>query len=159
MIPIPKLVFAAASAAMLTVAAPTGEEAAHARHKNFEKLGDAFENLEKQAKKNKPDVAVIQRETAQVVALGEQSPAWFPLGSGPGNGFKTKALAEVWTQPDEFKALQEKFLAAVAKLNQTVAAGEMSAVAAEVEHTGEACGACHKKFRKQSSLFSIFGGD
>jgi cytochrome c556 len=29
---------------------------------------------------------------------------------------------------------------------------------ADVEHTGEACSECHKKFRKESSIFSIFGG-
>ena len=146
-------------AAFTASAQQTGKQAAHARHDGFEKLGDAFEKLDKQAKKPKPDAAVVQREAAQVLALGKESANWFPAGSGPGNGFKTHARAEVWTQTADFNTLQETFMAAAEKLNQAAAAGDMSVIAAQVEHTGEACGECHKKFRKESSLFSIFSGD
>lgn len=148
-----------ASTAFTASAQQAGKQAAHARHEGFEKLGDAFEKLEKQVKKSKPDAAVVQREAGQVLALGKESANWFPAGSGPGNGFKTHVRAEVWTQTAAFNELQEKFLAAAVKLNETAAQGDMSKVAAEVEHTGEACGECHKKFRKESSLFSIFSGD
>lgn len=138
------------------VAQQSGKDAAHDRHENFEKMGDAFEKLEKETKKKKPDSAVIQREVALVSQLGEESVTWFPAGSGPGNGFKTETLAEVWTQPEVFKDLQEKFLAASAKLSALAAANTVTH--ADVERTGETCSECHKKFRKESSIFSIFGG-
>jgi cytochrome c556 len=138
-------------------AEPAGKEAAHERHHHFEALGDSFETLEKQAKKSKPDAAIVQREAAQVAKLGRQIQLWFPPGSGPGNGFKTHAKAEVWTDMPAFNDLLEKFVVAADQLNQKAAAGDMSVMAAAVEHTGEACSECHKKFRKEKSLFSIFG--
>jgi cytochrome c556 len=138
------------------VAQQSGKDAAHDRHEKFEEMGDAFEKLEKETKKKKPDTAVIQREVAVISKLGKESIMWFPVGSGPGNGFKTETLAEVWTQPDVFKDLQEKFLAASEKLSASAAANTVTH--AEVEQTGETCSECHKKFRKESSFFSIFGG-
>jgi cytochrome c556 len=138
------------------VAQQSGKDAAHDRHENFEKMGDAFEKLEKETKRKKPDSAVIQREVALVSQLGKESVTWFPAGSGPGNDFKTESLAEVWTQPEAFKDLQDKFLAASAKLSELAAANTVTH--ADVERTGETCSECHKKFRKESSIFSIFGG-
>jgi cytochrome c556 len=150
------LTFATASSVM--AAEQTGKQVAQQRHADFEKIGDAYETLEKQIKKSKPDTAVIQREAALVLTMGKEIPNWFPEGSGPDKGIKTKARAEIWTQAADFARLQETFMATAEKLNQTAAAGDFSTIAAQFEQMGEACSECHKQFRKDKSLFSIFGG-
>jgi len=150
------LAFVAAPSVM--AAEQTGKQVAQQRHADFEKIGDAYEILEKQIKKSKPDAAVIQREAALVLTLGKEIPNWFPEGSGPGKGIKTKARAEIWTQAADFTRLQEMFMATAEAMNQTAAAGDVSALSAQFEKMGEACSECHKQFRKDKSLFSIFGG-
>lgn len=136
----------------------TAKQVAQQRHADFEKIGDAYETLEKQIKKSKPDAAVIQREAALVLAMGKEIPNWFPEGSGPDKGVKTKARAEIWTQAADFTRLQETFMATAEAMNQTAVSGDFSTISAQFEKMGEACSECHKQFRKDKSLFSIFGG-
>ena len=150
--------FSPAQSADSGAAAVAGKKAAHDRHENFEDMGTAFEKLEKESKKRSPDPALVKGYVTQIATLGKESTNWFPPGSGPGNGFKTKALAEVWSQPDAFQALQEKFLAEAEKLSQLAPGADNAKLIAQVTATGEACSECHKKFRKESGLFSIFGG-
>jgi cytochrome c556 len=137
----------------------TAKQAARDRHEKFEDLGTAFENIEKEAKKSTPDSAKVQRYAAEIETSGKDSINWFPAGSGPGNGFKTKAKAEVWSKPTEFQDLHDKFIAEATKLNQIAATADKAALAVQVHATGEACSECHEHFRKQGGLLSIFGGD
>src|SRR5947207_2608382 len=76
----------------LTVAPLKPVQAAKARHESFEDLDDSFEALLKEAKRAAPDAVAVQRHANRIDAFAKDSVNWFPPGSGPGNGFKTKAL-------------------------------------------------------------------
>ena len=62
-----------------------------------------------------------------------------------GNG---GALPVIWQKPAEFKAEQDKFLAAVDKLNATAQSGRLDDIRAAYQTVGESCKSCHQNFRR-----------
>ncbi len=127
------------------------------RHESFEHMGETFEDLEKEIKRKSPDLARIQQNANQIDAWARDQINWFPIGSGPESGFKTDAKAEVWKQPAEFRALQDKFIVEAGALKTIAADGPVEDLATQIEKTGQVCSQCHETYRKQFSLFSIFG--
>lgn len=61
-----------------------------------------------------------------------------------GNGY---TLPTVWQKPAEFKAEEEKFIAAVDELNAKAQSGDFEAIKAAYAKTGESCKSCHSVFR------------
>ena len=62
-----------------------------------------------------------------------------------GNG---DALPEIWAKPAEFKAEQDKFLAAVDKLNAAAQRGNLEEIKAAYGEAGASCKACHNGYRR-----------
>jgi cytochrome c556 len=117
-----------------------------ARHHHYHELGDAFKTVRDQSRAGTPDLKAI-KGAAQVVndaAIDQQK--WFPAGTGPGAG-KTRALAEIWTRPDDFKAAQKLFSDAAPKLLAAANSGDVAAVKAQFGEVGKACKNCHDTFR------------
>ncbi|ULJ64616.1 c-type cytochrome [Wielerella bovis] len=61
-----------------------------------------------------------------------------------GNG---DALPAIWEKPDEFKAEQDKFLAAVDKLNAAAQSGDLAQIKAAYGEAGASCKSCHDAYR------------
>lgn len=61
-----------------------------------------------------------------------------------GNG---DSLPAVWDKPDAFKAEQDKFLAAVEKLNAAAQTGKLEDIKVAFGETGASCKSCHESFR------------
>ena len=72
---------------------------------------------------------------------------WFPAGSGPKEGVKTRAKAEIWNKPQDFNAAQKLFQEQAGKLNTVAASGDVAAVRAQFGEVGKACKNCHDTFR------------
>ena len=70
----------------------------------------------------------------------------FPAGSGVG---ETRAKPEIWQDWAKFKAATKAFQAAALELARIAETGDMAAVGAQLKKVGEACGGCHKPFRKK----------
>ena len=82
---------------------------------------------------------------AQVIATTTlKIPDVFPADSQQGD---TKALPEIWTNPDDFSAKYKAAQEEAALLVTAVAGGDMAAVKAQFEKMGAACGGCHKVYR------------
>lgn len=62
-----------------------------------------------------------------------------------GNG---DALPAVWEKAAEFKAEQDKFLAAVDNLNTAAQSGKLEDIKAAYDATSGSCKSCHDAFRK-----------
>jgi cytochrome c556 len=117
------------------------------RHDGYHKLGDAFKTIRDQLKADAPDAAQI-KSAAQVVAdTSVQQFKWFPAGSGPKTGVKTRAKAEIWSNPSDFEAAQKLFADAAAKLNKSASSGDVAAVKAQFGDVGKSCKNCHDTFR------------
>ena len=69
----------------------------------------------------------------------------FPPGSGDG---ETRAKAEIWTKSADFEKALKAFQDASGKLVEAADSGDMAAVGAAMGNLGQACGGCHKPFRK-----------
>ncbi|HWA59738.1 MAG TPA: cytochrome c [Caulobacteraceae bacterium] len=125
----------------------SGADAAKARVANMKSLGGAGKAIGDQLKSGSPDAAVVKTQAARMVELANAMPTWFPKGSGPESGAKTRALPLIWSDPAGFSAAQKGFAAQVTKLNALAAAGDMAAVGGQMNAVGAACKTCHDKFR------------
>lgn len=138
------------------MAAPFGALVAHdehatgiykVRHDEYHKLGDAFKVIRDQIRAGSPDTGAI-KEAAQVVSDASVNQfKWFPAGSGPQSGAKTRAKPEIWSRPQDFEAAQKLFAEQAKKLSSAAASGEVAAVRAQFGEVGKACKNCHDNFR------------
>jgi cytochrome c556 len=82
---------------------------------------------------------------AQVIAdTTHKLPDLFPADSQVGD---TKALPDIWANPDDFNAKIKEAEEQAAMLVTAVAGGDMAALKAQFEKVGAACGGCHKVYR------------
>ena len=128
-------------------AGPSGADAAKARGEHMKALGASVKPLVDQMKTDAPDMAVVKASSAKIAVAGAQLPTWFPKGSGPDSGAKTRALPEIWTDATGFAAAEKTFTAESAKLDSLAKAGDINGVKAQFAVVGAACQGCHKKYR------------
>ena len=118
-----------------------------ARHERYEEMGRAMKGISDQLKAGSPDVAAIQRHAALIARYGPQIPGWFPEGSGPETGRRTRAKAEIWREPEAFRAAQQRMERASAEFHRTAQSGDVAAIRAALPELGKSCKNCHDRFR------------
>jgi len=140
----------------LAIAAPAGILLAHdehatgifkVRHDEYHKLGDAFKTIRDQTKSGSPDMTRIKTAAQVVNDASINQFKWFPAGSGPESGHKTRAKAEIWGKPQDFEAAQKRLGDQGPKLLAAANSGDIDAVKAQYAATGKACKNCHDTFR------------
>jgi cytochrome c556 len=129
------------------LAAVDAAKVEHDRLENYKKIGGAFKAVNDQLKAEKPDTGVIAAQAHIVRDLAGQIPSWFPAGSGPETGIKTRAKAEIWADKAGFAAAAKGLEAESAKLETLAKAGDIEAIKGQFKATGGACKTCHDKFR------------
>lgn len=145
-----KLLFmgiAAACAAGMAQAAdaPAGFDMIAARQAGQDLVGGTFTGLLQAAKQKAPDVKPF---ASAAHALTKWEPVFmtmFPPGTE--HGHNTKALPAIWTDRAGFQQAAQNLTQAAAKLEQVAHAGDQAGFAQQVHALGDACTACHKKFR------------
>src|SRR5438552_7722302 len=98
---------AVALAAATAVAATSGADAVKSRIDYMKGLGGAAKALIEQQRSGASDPAVVKVEEAKVAAAAQAIPTWFPKGSGPEAGVKTRALPAIWSDAPGFSAAQQ----------------------------------------------------
>jgi cytochrome c556 len=92
------------------------------------------------------DAKIVARNAGYLHALSEM----------PWDGFtpetkdtteKHRALPAVWEQPAKFKEAQDRFQAAVIKLEAASKGGDEGNTKGAIGEVNKACGACHENFR------------
>jgi len=68
---------------------------------------------------------------------------FFPEGSDK----DTKAKPEIWQNRADFDSKMDHMIAEAGKLPAVVRSGDMAAFKKQVGETGQACKACHDKYR------------
>jgi cytochrome c556 len=87
------------------------------------------------------------RANADIVALLAKLPfAGFIEGTDKGD---TKAEAEIWTEPDKFRAATQKMQDEVARLNAAAKTGNLAQIKTAFGAVGESCKSCHDNYRKE----------
>ena len=126
-------------------------EVIHARQHRLHSLGREFKSLRDRAGDSHPNWSAIAGEANDIERLAAALPGWFPAGSGPGHGVKTRAAAAIWAQPKAFARAARTFLNRARDLQQAAARHDRRALAPRARALGEACGSCHRRFRARGS--------
>jgi cytochrome c556 len=121
------------------------------RQDGLKKMGLAFKNVNDELKTDSPKLAVIQESAKVFQQTAKEIKGWFPAGSGPESGVKTKAKAEIWSQAADFAAARDKLATEADAFAQTAASGDIDKIKAQVRPMGGACGNCHRTFREKDT--------
>ncbi len=92
------------------------------------------------------DAAAFSAAALRLQALSTQP---WPLFTADSNYPPTKAQAQVWEKPADFKQAQQDFLDSVNQLAQAAQAGTLAAGRPAVEQVQQRCKACHDQFRQR----------
>lgn len=118
-----------------------------ARIDAMKSMGGNLKTVNEQLKGATPDAAAIKMAVAGISTTGKDVASWFPAGTGPESGVKTRAKAEIWSDAAGFKAAADSFVAGNAKFSTVVAGGNIDAIKADLKAFSDGCGGCHMKFR------------
>lgn len=110
-------------------------------------LGADYKIINDSLKTDAPDKMAIAGAAKRIADGGKNILSLFPVGTGAEAGVKTRAKAEIWAQPAEFKAAEAKSAAASTKFVQVAAGGSLDAIKAGFKDLTDGCGACHMPFR------------
>ncbi|MET0660587.1 MAG: cytochrome c [Steroidobacteraceae bacterium] len=136
-----------ALSAPIAIAASAAENAIKARHDHYHELGDAFKVIRDELRASSPNWDRIKPAAQAVKEASVDQGKWFPTGSGPESGLKTRAKAEVWSDPKGFEAAQLAFAREAPKLVLLSQTGDAEGLTAQFKAVGKTCGGCHDKFR------------
>ena len=139
------MVLAAALAATPLLAAPA--DTVRARVDNYRELGAAFKGVNDGLRGSEVQTVLIAQSVRQIRNASRGQFEWFPAGSGPQSGAKTRAKAEIWSQPAKFKGAQDAFAKAADDLQRAVTAKDVAAIRLSAQKLGGTCKACHDAFR------------
>ena len=141
------LILAAPAGAQSPVAVPPGTLIA-ARQSGMDLSYAAVASL-KAAVKAKEDVKTLQPTAEALAGWAQVVPTLFPPGTNKGNN--TTALPAIWTDTAGFQKDVAVYQDATKALAAAAKAGDRAAFVAAFKDMGQACGACHKGYRKKES--------
>jgi cytochrome c556 len=127
--------------------AANAAESIKTRQTHYKQMGKAMKATNDELKKDAPSVAAIQEHAATINKFAPQIQGWFPDGSGAEAGLKTRARAEIWAKPEEFRRAAANLVTAAAEYNAVAQSGDLTSIRAGVKTLGGTCKACHDKFR------------
>ncbi len=88
-------------------------------------------------------------EHAQALqALSTQPWVYF---SADGNYAPSRAMPEIWQQPEVFQKSKDRYLAAVDALVAVAGSADMPAINAAVDAVQKSCKSCHDQFRSETA--------
>ena len=132
-----------------TLAQSPGAQAIAARQQGFPTLGGAFKSISDPLKAPAPDIAAIRVAANTIARTGGLIGGWFPAGSGPAPGVRTKARPEIWTNSGQFGVAMTAFRNQGPQLKAAADSGDVARIRTEFAATGRTCAGCHTPFREQ----------
>jgi cytochrome c556 len=133
----------AATAYAQRPAAPVVEQ----RQANYKRMAAAMKGINDQLRGRAPDLAAIRPRAALLANYGLQVLRWFPRGSGPQAGVRTRARPEIWTDQAGFERAGARLLVAAREVNRAAQRGDLAAIRAAMPALRRACAACHDDYR------------
>lgn len=92
------------------------------------------------------DAEAVRANADIVAALAKLPFAGFIAGTDKGD---TQAEAEIWTEPDKFRAATQKMQDEVARLNAAAKTGDLAQIKMAFGAASESCKSCHDHYRKE----------
>ena len=119
----------------------------HDRHENYEEIGKAMKGITEQLKSNNLSLAEVRRHADLIARYAPQVVSWFPPGSGPETGRRTRAKAEIWQDFETFRQRAQAFEAEAANFNRVAQTTDVEGMRAARAELANACKNCHDRFR------------
>ncbi|MFL6751653.1 MAG: c-type cytochrome [Sphingomicrobium sp.] len=120
----------------------------HERHEGMETIGKNNKAIKRQLDGGSPDLAAVRASAAKIADLSQKASGWFPKGTGPDVG-KTGAKPEIWQNAQDFSTKLRNFQLAAKAFNSAAASGNVDAIKGKFGELGQACKACHDKYRSE----------
>ena len=139
---------ALAGACAAYAASPAIVAAINARKANYKEIGGAFKTINDEIKTGSPDLATVRPLARDLLTRASGQLKYFPKGSGPESGEKTRAKAAIWADQSTFVRLHNEMLGAARALQAATVSGDVAAMTSARTTLGGACKACHDKFRE-----------
>lgn len=117
------------------------------RQANYKQIGAAYRGLVEQVRAGEPSLPVIRQHSATIARLAPQVGGWFPRGTGPEAGVRTRALPAIWTDPAAFRSASVNLVVAARQLEAAAQGTDLAAIRAAFQGLGRTCGGCHDQFR------------
>lgn len=117
------------------------------RQAAFKEMGKASKAIGDQLKAGSPSLPAIQAAAQQLSTYAPQILEWFPAGSGPESGIRTRAKADVWSNQEGFGNAAANFIAEAETFKAVANTGDLAAIRAAQPALGNACRNCHDRFR------------
>jgi cytochrome c556 len=92
------------------------------------------------------DAAAVTRAANVIATLAPVFAASFPAGTDHGD---TRARPEIWSQPDKFKQLMDRYVAEANKMVDAGKSGSADTIRTQFGALAKTCEACHDDFRKK----------
>lgn len=138
--------FAVAALAGVAVAQPFVHRISD-RQANYKQMGAAMKGLGEQMHADAPDVAIVRRNAAVLLHFAPQVLTWFPRGTGPEAGVRTRALPVIWSDRAGFQRAGAGLLVATRHLDAAARSGDLAQIRAAVPEVAHACATCHDTYR------------
>jgi cytochrome c556 len=148
------LIAAAATATLALSALPAAaqfqkpEQAIKYRQSVFTVMATHFGRVAAMAQGKAPFDAQAAAENAMLANTMAALP-YVAFGAGTDKGAPTRAKAEIWLEPDKFKASAQEMQKAMVKFAEAAKGGSLDAIKATSSDVGKACKACHDDFRAE----------
>jgi len=120
----------------------------HERHEGMETIGKASKAIKRELDGSAPNLATVRASAAKIADLSQKASGWFHSGTGPDVG-KTGAKPEIWQNTQDVAAKLAAFQKAAAAFSSTAAGNDVNAIRTSFGQLGQACKACHDKYRSE----------
>ena len=123
------------------------------RHAQFHRLEKVVHTLARGLDAARPDFSRLSAQSSDIAALSRELEKWFPQGSGPQPGLKTRAKPQIWSEPGKFQSAAARLVRRARRLNRAVAGHDAPEALLQLRSLGHACQDCHDQFRRSSWWF------
>jgi cytochrome c556 len=127
--------------------APNAAQTIQARQGNYNQFAGALKGISDQLRSGSPDLGQIRQRAALLADRSVLVRRWFPRGTGPEAGVRTRAKAEIWSNPQGFLQAGAAFVVAARALNDAARSGDLARIRAALPAVQRSCGGCHDTFR------------
>ncbi|WP_324699258.1 c-type cytochrome [Novosphingobium aerophilum] len=142
---------ALATAAVATPLLAAPADTVRSRIAGYRELGAAFKAVNDGLRGGEVQTVLIAQSAREIRNASRGQYEWFPAGSGPQSGAKTRAKGEIWAQPAKFRTAQDAFAKAADDFQRAVAGKDVAAIRTGAQKLGATCKGCHDSFRAPES--------
>jgi cytochrome c556 len=137
----------AVAAILATAAIAAPADTIRMRQGNYKQIAAAMKGIGEQLRNSEPSLPAIRAGSRTILGFAPQVLRWFPRGTGPEAGVRTRARPEIWSDHAGFRSAGARLLVAARNLDAAARAGDLDAIRAAAPELAHACSNCHDDYR------------